>query len=406
MVRVKLGSQIGMQYAKYIDGKYTLYTLTLDPKLDQLMIDSEVETATGICAYLKPEINKKWLDALSCAIDFMKEKGHVPVILCSPQARFLVRESAMRDYPDLVVLSYQEIIPTIIHCEKLLEVTITGELEHEPALSSSALEELENLTGLEDVKKQIGEIKRFIECRGKDALPSLHMVFRGNPGTGKTIVARLIGKIFADLGVLKSKDVFIETGREGLVAKYVGQTAIKTSKKCKAAFGGVLFIDEAYTLGMSGHENDFGHECIATLVKYMENNRNDFVCIMAGYADQMDTMIKRNPGLKDRVQFYIDFPDYSVEELVQIFKQFCSKAKLVVDDNAGAELFSWLVQVKKAKQEFFSNARMIRKLFERTQIQQALRTRDNVILAEDLKAAWDSKDMAEFIREPGTKIGF
>jgi len=178
------------------------------------------------------------------------------------------------------------------------------------------------------------------------------MVFRGNPGTGKTIVARLIGKIFAELGILK-KDIFIETGREGLVAEYVGQTAIKTKKKCKDAMGGILFIDEAYTLGMCEHENDFGHECIATLIKYMENKRKDFVCIMAGYADQMDVMIKRNPGLKDRVQFYIDFPDYTVDELLQIFKQFCKKANLAMDVNMETELFSWLVQVKKSQTETF-----------------------------------------------------
>jgi len=406
IVRAKIGPQIGMQYAKYVDGEYRIFILTLNPKLEQTIIDSEVETVSGITAGLNPETNEKWMDALSLAVDFARDNGHAPVILCSSKARYLVKESAMRKFPKLAVLSVDEITHTIIRCEPLLEITIPEELEPEPEVSSGALEELESLTGLAEVKRQIGEIKRFIECRGKEALPSLHMVFRGNPGTGKTIVARLVGKIFADLGVLKKKDVFVETGREGLVAKYIGQTALKTTKQCKAALGGVLFIDEAYSLGMSGHEWDFGHECLATLVKYMEDNRNDFVCIMAGYADQMDVMIKRNPGLKDRVQFYIDFPDYTVEELVQIFKQFCTKVNLVMDQNAETELFSWLVQVKKAKQEYFSNARMVRKLFERTQMQQALRTRDNVILPEDLKAAWQSKDMVEFTREQGIKIGF
>ena len=405
MVREKLGLQICMRYSEYIDGEYTLFVITLDPKLEQAIIDSEVKTLFDSVMVFQPEIDKKWLDALSQAVEFAKEKDHAPVILCSTQARYLIKENTMRKFPGLAVLAVAEIKPTI-NAERLYTINIQEEFESEPAVSSDALEELENLIGLTEVKKQVDEIRRFIECRGKEALPSLHMVFRGNPGTGKTVVARLVGKIFSDLGVLNKKDVFIETGREGLVAKYVGQTAIKTAKQCKAARGGVLFIDEAYTLGMSGHENDFGYECIATLVKYMENMRNDFVCIMAGYADQMDVMIKRNPGLKDRVQFYIDFPDYTVEELVQIFKQFCKKANLVLDQNAEAELFSWLVQAKKAKQEHFSNARMVRKLFERTQIQQALRTRDSIILLEDLKAAWHSKDMAEFIKEPGVKIGF
>jgi type III secretion system FlhB-like substrate exporter/AAA+ superfamily predicted ATPase len=404
MVREKLGLQICMRYAEYIDGKYTLFVFTLNPKLEQAIIDSEAEIL-GLAAFPKPETEKKWQDALSGAVEFANEKGHAPVILCTSKARYLIKENVMRYFPNLAVISVPEIYPAI-NAELLYAIDIQEEFETKPAVTSGALEELENLIGLTEVKKQVDEIKRFIECRGKETLPSLHMVFRGNPGTGKTVVARLVGKIFSDLGVLNRKDVFIETGREGLVAKYVGQTAIKTAKQCKAARGGVLFIDEAYTLGMSGHENDFGYECIATLVKYMENMRNDFVCIMAGYADQMDVMIKRNPGLKDRVQFYIDFPDYTVEELVQIFKQFCKKANLVLDQNAEAELFSWLILVKKAKQEHFSNARMVRKLFERTQIQQALRTRDSAILLEDLKAAWHSKDMAEFIKEPGIKICF
>jgi SpoVK/Ycf46/Vps4 family AAA+-type ATPase len=268
------------------------------------------------------------------------------------------------------------------------------------------MDELNALVGLAEVKTKIHEIATFLERRGKERLPCIHMVFRGNPGTGKTLVARLLGRIFADLGITRSGDTFIETDREGLVAGYVGQTAIKTADRIREAMGGVLFIDEAYLLNMNSG-NDFGHECIATLTKRMEDCRNDFICIMAGYAAQMDKMLNLNPGLRERVQFYIDFPDYSAAELLQIFKDLCGTNRYTLERTAENLLSEQLAKVIAGKDENFSNARIVRKLFERVQIQQALRTTDMEIQAADISLAFRSSDIVPLVEGRGaSRIGF
>jgi AAA+ superfamily predicted ATPase len=276
-----------------------------------------------------------------------------------------------------------------------------------PAQDGDIQSELDNLIGLTEVKQKISELRRIVEVKGKDFLPCLHMVFRGNPGTGKTTVARIIGKIFAQYGLLKSKDIFVETDRGGLIGEHIGETALKTTSQINKAIGGVLFIDEAYMLVYSDFEGDFGHECIATLVKRLEDNCKDFVCIMAGYTDEMDYMLKSNPGLRDRMQFYIDFPDYSVEELVQIFNDLSAKSRLTLEAEAEKSLFLLFTNIVIHKDKNFSNARMVRKIFERVQIQSILRSDDNKILAIDIDSACQSNDIKQIINGPTkTSIGF
>jgi len=269
------------------------------------------------------------------------------------------------------------------------------------------IEELHAMIGLDAVKKQLDVILRFLQRRGKDALPCLHMAFRGNPGTGKTTVARLIGRIFADAGILPKGECFVETDREGLVGRYVGHTAVKTATKIEDAMGGVLFIDEAYSLGMYESGNDFGSEALATLVKRMEDRRKDFVCIMAGYTDEMDTMLSKNPGLHDRIQFYIDFPDYSTQELVSIFEQFCEQGDYVLCPAARFSLAGYFEQVEQNKPEHFANARLARKIFERVQMQQVMRTEERDIQREDIEAVFSSDDMTSLIAvQSRCAIGF
>jgi hypothetical protein len=165
-----------------------------------------------------------------------------------------------------------------------------------------AFDELDRLVGLENVKRTVKEIVIFLRKRGKNAVPCLHMVFRGNPGTAKTTVARMIARIFYESGITE-KNLLVETGRAGLIGGYVGQTALKTEKQINKSLGGVLFIDEAYSL-FTGDNRDYGNEAVATLVKAMEDKRDKFICIMAGYTDEINSMIDMNPGLRDRVQFY------------------------------------------------------------------------------------------------------
>jgi AAA+ superfamily predicted ATPase len=256
----------------------------------------------------------------------------------------------------------------------------------------SAFAELENLIGLDGVKASISEIVTFLKKRGKNAVPCLHMAFLGNPGTGKTTVARIIARIFAETGVI-SKNLLVETDREGLVGAYVGHTAIKTRNKIESAMGGVLFIDEAYSL-FTGDHIDYGYEAVATLVKAMEDHRNEFVCILAGYTKEINAMLDMNPGLRDRVQFYIDFPDYSEAELMRIFEKLCRENKYRLAQCAADALTDGFSRIVKAKNRNFSNGRLVRKLFERVRMKQALRASNNTITDKDIEAVFAEADIS------------
>lgn len=240
--------------------------------------------------------------------------------------------------------------------------------------------ELDSLIGLMSVKKEISSLINLLKVnkirkeRGLSTpKTSNHLVFLGNPGTGKTTVARLIAKIYKQLGVLE-KGQLIEVDRSGLVAGYVGQTAIKTQEKIDEAMGGVLFIDEAYSLAKG--ESDFGQEAIDTLLKAMEDNRDDFVVIVAGYTKQMEAFLLSNPGLKSRFNKSILFEDYTEKELLDIFNLFCHKYGLWLSEDATSYLKVFLSTICSKKTENFANAREIRNLFERSIVNQANRLGD------------------------------
>lgn len=240
------------------------------------------------------------------------------------------------------------------------------------------LAELEGLVGLKEVKTEIRSLVNLIKVRKmreKYNLPeiemSYHMVFTGSPGTGKTTVARLVGKIYKELGIL-SKGTMTETDRSGLVAGYVGQTALKVKEVVEKALGGILFIDEAYALS-SSVSNDFGAEAIDTLVKLMEDHREDFVVIVAGYTEEMKQFLKANTGLISRFNRFISFPDYSEEELVDILKGMAEKAGLTLEDGIADRLFCYLSEMNKEEKRDFGNARGIRNLFETLVVNQANR---------------------------------
>lgn len=235
-------------------------------------------------------------------------------------------------------------------------------------IESNPIAELESLIGLDTVKKDVVSLANFIkmkqmrEAKGMKA-PSIsyHCVFTGNPGTGKTTVARILAGIFKDLGILKSGHL-VETDRSGLVAEYVGQTAVKTNKIIDSALDGVLFVDEAYTL--VGGQNDYGKEAIATLLKRMEDDRDRLIVILAGYSNEMEDFINSNPGLRSRFNRYIFFPDYSSSELFQIFQLNVNKNEYKITDEAVQFLKSKLNAVVENKQKDFGNARFVRNYFE------------------------------------------
>jgi hypothetical protein len=242
----------------------------------------------------------------------------------------------------------------------------------------AALKELDALVGLDVVKRQVKELTALVrvqKMRRAAGLPvavmSYHLVFRGNPGTGKTTVARLIGRIYAALAVVPTGQV-VETDRAGLVAEYVGQTAIKTSAAFEKARGGILFIDEAYALARdAGSASGFGQEAIDTLVKLMEDHRDDTVVIAAGYPDEMDGFIATNPGLRSRMPRTVDFPDYTDGELLTIFAGQCRAAGYTATASAKARVRALLAA--SARGPGFGNGRAVRTLFEQAVQTQALR---------------------------------
>ncbi len=240
------------------------------------------------------------------------------------------------------------------------------------------LGELNALVGLSEVKTEIRSLVNLIKVRKmreKYCLPeiemSYHMVFTGNPGTGKTTLARLVGKIYKELGILTHGEM-TETDRSGLVAGYVGQTALKVKEVVEKAVGGILFIDEAYALASNG-SNDFGGEAIDTLVKLMEDHRDNLVVIVAGYTEEMKRFLKSNTGLVSRFNRFIHFPDYSTQELVDILDGMAKKAGLVLEDGLKDHISSYLHGMEQKEREEFGNARGIRNVFETMVVNQANR---------------------------------
>lgn len=261
-----------------------------------------------------------------------------------------------------------------------------------PSLSSSdmvrCLAELDAMIGLEAVKRQVRELVNLIrvqkerESRKLPVTPmSYHMVFTGSPGTGKTTVARLIGKIYASLGVV-SKGNMVETDRTGLVGQYIGQTAKLTEEKIDQARGGILFIDEAYGLTPEDDSKDFGKEAVECLLKRMEDYRDDLVVIVAGYEQPMERFLKSNPGLLSRFNHYIRFEDYNLSELVQILQVTCDQNGYILRPTT-RNLFRFLMEKKLEDPKFrkeFGNGRYVRNLFEKMIVAQSNRlSEDNLI---------------------------
>nr|WP_278192777.1 stage V sporulation protein K [Bacillus haynesii] len=279
-------------------------------------------------------------------------------------------------------------INIILNGQKQVLANSEAEAEYQAALQKneakhSILKEIERemntLVGMEEMKRNIKEIYAWIfvnkkrEEQGlKAGKQALHMMFKGNPGTGKTTVARLIGRLFYEMNVL-SKGHLIEAERADLVGEYIGHTAQKTRDLIKKAMGGILFIDEAYSLARGG-EKDFGKEAIDTLVKHMEDKRNEFILILAGYSREMDHFLSLNPGLQSRFPISIDFPDYSVSQLMDIAKRMMAEREYQFSPEAEWKLKDHLMAVKSTVSPAkFSNGRFVRNLIEKSIRSQAMR---------------------------------
>jgi stage V sporulation protein K len=284
----------------------------------------------------------------------MKNNGQISIVLNSQKRKTLAKE-----------------LPESQHLPK--------DIPPEHAALKDIEDELGTLVGMEEMKRMIKEIYAWIyvnkkreESGLKAGKQALHMMFKGNPGTGKTTVARLIGKLFQKMNVL-SKGHLIEAERADLVGEYIGHTAQKTRDLIKKAIGGILFIDEAYSLGRGG-EKDFGKEAIDTLVKHMEDKQHDFILILAGYSKEMDYFLTLNPGLHSRFPLVVDFPDYSIIQLMDIGQRMLKEREYTFSHEAEKKLREHLIWVKTVlNPASFSNGRYIRNVIEKSIRAQAMR---------------------------------
>jgi SpoVK/Ycf46/Vps4 family AAA+-type ATPase len=296
-------------------------------------------------------------------------------------------QKATLDNHDLIL--YAEDIPTYEDEAKVISI-------------EDNMKELNNLIGLNEVKQKIQGLIDYLEVEkirssggGKKTTLNIHFIFKGNPGTGKTTVARILANIFKSMGLL-SEGQLVETDRKDLVAEYVGQTAIKTNKVIENAIGGVLFIDEAYTLS-SGGGNDFGKEAIDTLLKRMEDDRGKIIVIAAGYDNEMDRFLQSNPGLTSRFTNHIQFDDYTPEEMTEIFKSMVKSKGMVLEESIDNFVLNIFNQIFNKRDNNFANGRTVRNLFENVLQNQAMR------IAVERKKGTDISPIINFITKKDFK---
>lgn len=263
---------------------------------------------------------------------------------------------------------------------------------------NSVLEELNSLIGLDEVKSEINTLINFIKIQKereksglKSSTLSYHIVFTGNPGTGKTTVARIVAKIYKHLGIL-TEGQLVETDRSGLVAEYSGQTAPKVNKTVNSALNGILFIDEAYSL-VGENKDDFGKEAVATLIKRMEDDRDKLVLVLAGYSNEMKQFIDTNPGFQSRFNRYINFPDYSAEDLFKIFKSKCDKLDYKLTEDAEIKLREEFEKAYSNRDKSFGNGRFVRNVFEKTLEKQANRIAKESNLTKEILTTIEKDDI-------------
>lgn len=398
--RYNINKEIGGLNIIKLDNKFELgdqliYLKEYNKKVFNLVISSE-DSLVKIDSYFFPyTINNKYTD---------EEKLNMLKSMCDSFSFQFINN---QDNSNNLQLSYEKL--NKIANKKILEKIACGN----SVLSLSEIKidnpgskqiphdnnyKLSEMIGLGQVKTFVARLIEYMK-KNKTNISSRHMAFLGNPGTGKTIVARCLAKELYEKGIIK-KNILVETDRSGLVGEYIGKTALKTKEKIEQAMGGILFIDEAYALAHCDSDKDFGHEALAILIKAMEDHRDNLIVIFAGYKDKMQRLFSMNQGLRSRIQYIMEFPDYTVEELKQIMNKMTFDLGYEVLQEAEKEIVEILEKEKNNPN--FSNGRYIRNMIEKLLLIQSERADDYTIRIEDVK-----KYIAEQpIHEERRRMGF
>ena len=305
-------------------------------------------------------------------------------------------ETALSSFKEMLYPS-SVVVATADEEEETVVKSYEANKEEKPRSLDELLQELNSLVGLEAVKTDVIELVNFIkvqQLRQSKAMATVpisrHLVFYGNPGTGKTTVARLLSQIYKSLNVV-SRGHLVETDRSGLVAGYVGQTALKVKEMVTKALGGILFIDEAYAL--TGDDQNYGQEAIDTLIKLMEDHRDDLIVVVAGYPDKMNKFLLSNPGLKSRFNKFLSFEDYNPSQLVKIFELFCKNSDFQLSEEARKKVLAIFQVLHVMRDETFGNARLARNVFERTINNQASRIISMTNVTEEILSTIEAVDI-------------
>ena len=343
--------------------------------------------------YLEKEDEEFFDNQIENIYDYVNEPEKLSLFTVQ-QIREYCQENNLRGYSKL---NKSELIDLITSTDCTQKETQKCNQSKAVNKKVNSLEALDKLIGLESVKNQLKRI-RAILLKNKDSNEklNLHMCFYGNPGTGKTVVARLMANIFYEAGVLPTNKL-IETDRSGLCGQYVGQTAPLTHKKVKEAMGGVLFIDEAYTLCADSNGEDYGKEAIAALLKDMEDYKGKFCVILAGYKEEMEKMIALNPGFDSRINRKIDFPDYSIDEQFQIFNIMLNKKNYEITEDAKSKLLE--IFAIQSKSQHFANARTVRNILDGLVEIQAVRTMEDENPENDTERIIRIEDVEQYCNE-------